>query len=232
MNNIETYKLESAQGYIVFKKDEQYILFDTGNPTTMDKGSSLSTLLGINFDQFETNLGIPVGILMGCNDIAKQKVLIDFAGSTISFGDDLELDGKTIKCLYKSVNVLGMQYNCPFIDAVINERNVMLVFDTGAPISYANKNFLEETGALQIGEKTDFHPNIGTFQLPLYKSTVEIAGEKKDVELGVLPNSMETALSMQYSLLGLDNVVGIIGGIIIHNHKVLLDFAHDQIIIQ
>ena len=226
---METFKLESARGHVVFKKDEEYILVDTGSPSTFHKGTVGITSAVVNFDMLEANVGLPITTIMGCSDLVKQKVLIDMVSGEISFGDDISLDGYVVPCIFKTVNMMGMELSCPFVEVSVNGKNVWMALDTGAPTSYAYRAIIEDS--VQIGEKEDFHFSIGTFNVPLYNLSLEFAGETKEVEFGVLPEALEKTFDLQFTMFGVENVQGVFGGILFHNHKVLLDFANDIIIV-
>lgn len=279
---METFALEPANGYIVFKKDGETVLLDTGAPLTLHKnkvdgngganslvhqmrglldsmgdnplmsglkatianvtdeqltsmltGERMRSLAGsfgldissvtdsvasnssmVDFDALEEHIGQPVTTIMGMAEIKNQKVLIDSVGNTISFGDDLSLEGDTLVCTCKG--------NYLFIKGELNGHEGKFVFDTGAPISYADKEFVQ--GLVPVDEKEDYSPYVGPFNTPVYDMTLQLRNFSCDIEVGVLPKEMQRFVEMNFSVLG-DVPKAIIGGSLIQGRKILIDTA-------
>ena len=214
-DDMETYTLENANGYIVFKKGGETVLVDTGAPATVRKDSMLAPLAG--FDTLEEHSGQPVTTIMGMTDISRQKVLIDSVASTVSFGDDLTLEGEALDCTYNGYL---------FLDAEANGRKGIVVFDTGAPIAYVRSDLVQ--GRQPIGEKADFNPHLGNFTTPIYNTELVLHGTTYAVEAGVVPEEGREMFVANFSMLGV-SPLAIVGGALMAGRRTLIDIAAGKI---
>ena len=108
----------------------------------------------------------------------------------------------------------------PTIEIGLGEVAIRAFLDTGAPISYLNRQYLEWLNP--IDHKEDFYPNFGRFKTPIYELPIDFASKKIDFTFGVLPNRIETAL-----LKG--DTLAIIGNDIFRHFTIFFDYANRKI---
>lgn len=212
---METYTLENANGYIVFKKGGETVLVDTGAPMTVHRHTMLAGL--IDFSALESHTGQPVTTIMGMTDINGQKVLIDSVAGTISFGNDITLEGDSLDCTYNGYI---------FLEAEVNGRKGTIAFDTGAPISYVNSELVQ--GRQPIKYMNDHNPHLGDFTAPIYNSELTLHGTTYKVETGVLPEEGQQLFAANFSLLGV-SPLAVVGKALMDGRKVLIDIAAGKI---
>jgi hypothetical protein len=92
-------------------------------------------------------------------------------------------------------------------------RDVSLIFDTGAKLSYVRRELL--AGMNPYREAEDFYPIYRRFKTPVYRATFELGGESQEADFGVLPTLLEAALFS-------GRADGIIGSELLINRTVVL----------
>ena len=86
----------------------------------------------------------------------------------------------------------------------VNGRQVQVILDTGAPVSYVTPSLTE--GLTPVDRVQDFNPMVpgGIFETPIFEFPASFAGHDFPMRAGHLPKLMGAAIS----LLGVKGVVG------------------------
>ena len=83
-----------------------------------------------------------------------------------------------------------MQYP---IDVFVNNDNPITSWlDTGAKISYINKNYVQQLDPME--NQKDFFPSYGEFEVPIYNIPLIFNGVEIPFKFGVLPDDLEAAM--------------------------------------
>ena len=185
------------------------VLVDTGSPLSFHSGGVIAvddetvtvptTLLVADSGYVTKNVGTKVDGLVGMNILERKGVLIDIPGGRLVIGQPTQ--GMTrVPSRYLRVPLLGVGYMC--VDMDIRGKQVKVIVDTGAPVSYVDPSLTE--GLAEKETVKDFSPEAGEFETPIFEFPAAFAGQAFEMRAGHLPKLMQLEISM----LGIDGVVG------------------------
>ena len=193
---------EKHDNHIIADIAGKKALIDTGSPATIGTesfpfagkmypvhgefgGASLSAISG--------ELGTRIDWLVGADALSGYRITIDWNAQTLSVDDSSEETGGI---------PLTFKMGVPVVSAEINGAPVLMVFDTGAKISYAMSEVTDSVPA--TGTVSDFYPNFGTFETSTRNMRVSIASEAAELTVGQLPDDLGGLLLM----MGVNGIIG------------------------
>lgn len=198
--------------------NEQHLLIDTGSPVSFHTSGAINlcgenipvstSIPGVRPDYLSSNVGTSIDGLVGMDIIHRYTLLIDVPRKHIIINDDAvypnALEPYELGALAGGLIAIKM---------MVNNQQVQMIVDTGAPISYINDSIV--AGMESESEMRDFHPFIGDFHTNTYRCEANLMiGEQPYNQLfGVLPKMLEMALSMI-------QVNGIIGIELFKHHRI------------
>jgi len=185
---------EFKKGHIIISKDGRNFILDTGSPETL-----LTEDVSFSFFKLEKKLNIlPVKRILSEINFLTSLEVAGIIGTDFFTNYDVSID-PTSETLYFSTpeganNLLfnGVKLklkkilNLPLLSININSHNHDAIIDTGAFVSYIDREFVKD---LQPVEKDvlDFTPLMGNFKTDLYEIAVNIANHELKMKFGVLP---------------------------------------------
>ena len=204
-----SYPIQIVKDHIIIG-DQQNLILDTGSPESFHPSGIIkwcgedlpvkTSLTGVRADYLRTHVGANIDGLVGMDIIHRYPMLVDLRCGAVSIGDDAIYD--------RSLEHVELEPHAQGLIAVkmmVNNREVRMILDTGAPISYINNYIVD--GMESEGEINDFHPLIGDFHTLTYRcEVVPMTTEKPYVQMfGVAPSM----LSMMLMLLRVDGIIGV-----------------------
>jgi hypothetical protein len=203
-------------GHVLVDSAGMTVLMDTGSPFSVGAsefpfGGSMvtprSSFGGVTIESLSREVGASIDALVGMDVIADIDLRLDVPNSRIEITrDEMKL----------SNNAPHLRFVCgiPILKAdLAGNRQVSLVFDTGAKLSYLRHDFL--AGAEPYRKGVDFYPGHGRFVTSVYRVTLGLAGAAHEVDFGILPDRLERTL-----LSGLAD--GIVGSELLVGREVVL----------
>jgi hypothetical protein len=166
------YALRQQSGHLLVELPEGIGLVDTGSPVSIGPGGVLrfagqdvalrESLHGMTPASMSQDVGAVFDFLLGMDALRDRDVDFDLRNGSLGVGRDLgEAPGEEIPLKF-----IG---GVPALDVRVAGQDVVAVFDTGAPISYAARRLVEDLQP--VGTAEDFHPFFGQFSTPLYPVT-------------------------------------------------------------
>ncbi len=223
---MKTYEFEYFDGYIIPEIDGSKVLVDTGCPITVSSGSTLPSLGDLWMTPATPEFNpqkmagfspsdIEIEVLLGRNYLGIVPFLVDWDERKISFeaydlpaGDELTFN--TVMAGAK-------------IDAKVNEKEVSLIIDTGAKISFLGAHKFSESPA--IGHVDDYHLSSGNFTAEIIKANFS----SHDVEMDLYAGRLDNSLFEQLRAVSIDGILG--NDIFDHYHKVWYDLPGNRLIL-
>ena len=200
------YDIKLSNGHILIEGGNGRLLVDTGSPLSFHESGRLilggqefsvpTSLMGTDAEYVSNNVHERVSGLVGMDLIGRLGgVRIDVPAGKLAFG--CGTDG-----MMRIPSRVGMGY--VFMDMTVNGRQVRVILDTGAPVSYVSRSLTE--GLTPVGRVKDFNPMVpgDTFETPIFEFPASFAGKDFTMRAGHLPQLMGAAIS----LLGVEGVVG------------------------
>ncbi len=228
---MQKFKLENANGYVVFKANGKNVLVDTGSPITFaaKKGEcveicgekcepSVGVLAGIaqtsgmvpDFSKLTKLMGKEISLLLGNDVLSKYKILIDVPKGEIAFDtEDIAFDGSEIKLEHTNGYIL--------VRMNVNGRKSKVILDTGVLMSYLSNYYLK--GCFVTSTFDDYSPIYGRIHSDVFLVPVIFGGKKFDLDCGKMPES----LLFQASVV---NAGGVIGCRVIRDRRMLVDIGN------
>ena len=207
---MKEYKIELVSGHILIVDDRgSKVLVDTGSPLSFHSDGVVAidgetvkvptTLLVADSDYVTKHVGTKVDGLVGMNILERKRVLIYVPGGRVVVGHPT--DGmRRVPSRCMRIPIVGGGYMC--VDMDLNGKQVEVIVDTGAPVSYVAPSLTEGLAAKET--VTDFNPSVGEFETPIFEFPATFAGQTFEMRAGHLPKVMQ----MEIGLLGIDGVVG------------------------
>jgi len=220
--------------HLFFIVDGDRWLVDTGSPISIGNTGSIviagerlaltSEAFSMNTEDLSRNVGVDIAGLLGMDFLGRLYFRIDPAHGTVGISADgsewnrslahgafhwatggKEIEGNTSRWSAHSVDV-DLTIGIPTFSATVGRETTVLIFDTGAPLSYWQSPrrvlFPEEP------DYDDFHPTLGRFTTTVHRVPVQIGQWEKDIELGRLPEPLGSRIewSGASGILGLDTL--------------------------
>ena len=199
------------------------ILIDTGAPATIHNSDSLrfmgtgytaeTNYLGLTIEKLSELLGKEITTLLGCDLLSKYKILFDYNNKSVIFSDEnIDMEGTEIP--------IALFMGIPVIELIIGDKKLKFYLDSGAKLSYLNKEFTENLES--AGIKEDFHPGAGKFKTFTYDIFTGLGDFKFKVKYGNLPDILQLTFLIS-------EIDGIIGQDFFNNFKILLDIGSKKL---
>lgn len=231
---MQKFKLENANGYVVFKVNGKNVLVDTGSPITfaVKKGEnveicgekcepSVGVMAAIaqtsgkvpDFSKLTEHMGKELSLLLGNDVLSKYKILIDVPKGEIAFDtDDIAFDGSEIKLEHTNGYFL--------VRVNVNGIKNKAILDTGVLMSYLSDRCLN--GCFVTRTFDDYSPIYGNIHSDVFQVPVTFGGKKFDLDCGKMPD----LLLFQASVV---NAGGVIGSRVIRDLRMLVDIENGVI---
>ena len=228
------YPIDIFDNHVIIVNEEKRLLIDTGSPISISNGNEINIFQttykasdkyhGATIDEISGYVGCPLDALIGNNILQEHIFQIDFQNLLFSSWEKVPTEGistdefidvdfngiPTIKIIVNPVNVLA------------NQNPIESWLDTGAKISYLNKQYVQGLDSVCI--KEDFFPGLGKFEVPIYDLPISFNGKEIPFQFGILPQSLELA-----NLSG--TTQAIIGADIFSYFSLTFDYADKKIYI-
>lgn len=220
------YPYDLVTGHIILKDGNAHYLIDTGASQSFGSRQPIvlagktydmqQSFMGAALEPISTFVGITIDCLIGTDILNQYDILIDPKNSRITLSDeDLPLPENTIP--------LSSLMGVPILEANISGKNVELIFDTGAKLSYLAPELNEPFPP--AGEERDFHPSAGDFISQTYTVSMLLGDQEITLRTGILPDEFQAALMMV-------NAKGVLGSAILDTHAVLYAPRQGAMVIQ
>jgi len=216
------YPYTLKDGHIIFDVNGKTTLLDTGAPASVGQGpfefngstfDLQDNYLGLTTASLSELAGIQIDILLGADIISNFDLYINSSNSTVEFGDNIQKKGEILP-----IEVFS---GVPILEVEVNGEKITAFFDTGAKLSYVNKNITSDLAA--VDQQEDFYPGIGSFITDIYNlNTVLGENISLDLEYGILPSLLEMTLMVA-------GVSGIIGTEILASASCLLSLKRKEL---
>lgn len=200
---LRTEPMPIIHDHMLVERDGRLAILDTGIPDSMACPEVVSEVLGV-----------PVDRLIGCAELARSPLTIDWPGRLIVHGA-VPAPGATLVTLSRAA------FGIPLIPVHTPLGRVDAALDTGAALSYAPPEAVR--GLAPVREAEDFLPGLGNFTVDVYKLDIRVGGIPLEVEFGVMPPLLRMALSM------LCPGGWILGSALFRDRVVTLDLARSEI---
>ncbi|MCC7324456.1 MAG: VWA domain-containing protein [Gemmatimonadaceae bacterium] len=172
-----TEPLHLIRDHLLVRRGEAFDLLDTGVPITMRAPSIVSDELGVRVER-----------LIGCAELARTPVTVDWPARTITWGATRR-DRHGVKVPLR-MSPLGV----PLIPLDTETGCAEAVLDTGAALSYCPPEYVY--GLRPVRHDEDFLPGFGRFAVEVHKVEIEVMGVSLTLEVAVLPPLLRAALAM------------------------------------
>lgn len=206
-----TYKILEANGYIVIDTGTHIAMLDTGCPCTIHDPRKIGA-------GTVRHVGQPVNEILGNDQLRGHYVLVDFRNREVSVSETpIQLEG--VKIPFKPRGEGHW-----VLPAKVNGADKTVVFDTGAPISYVDTDWVR--GQEPFATESDYSPDpaVGDFESKAYRVPMEFAGETFEAKLNV---PSDVRVLDHYRRVG---ALGVIGGEIFTRFKILINFEKQEMV--
>jgi hypothetical protein len=190
---------------------ELRVLFNTGSAESMGSVGEVQideaiysvkeSTLRMTPAVLETQLNTKVDIMLGADILTQfdfkllpeRKQIVFTSGEFHPYGYCSHFE------LYNGV---------PITPVSVFNRDMRFFFVTGSRRTYLNPSILQRQKP--VGTAKDYYPGLGTFETPLYKVTVWVAGYDVELEVGATPAPLISMLNQTNSqgILGVDVLQG------------------------
>lgn len=204
-NIVGIYTLKQRNKHLFLEYDGESYMVDTGSPFSSTSVMNFLSIDDYLKDQIDPRARMAIDRvlekvplrcdgLVGMDVFLNRNVLIDLPNERIVISyDRLTRDSVVIP--------VEMRIWRPLISTRVDEREIKMVVDTGAFITYLPDGFFE--GEQSIGEKMDFYPYYGDFNVELYRKTIRIGDISISVDAGTLPQKLARRLSLEMGDVGI-----------------------------
>jgi len=205
MMGAQSYRLmENVAGHLVFEKDGQNVLLDTGSHITFGRNENFEfmgryrqiqpSFLEFSPDYLTKMIGVRIDTLLGMDVLKDLFFRINLHDRLIHFSE-MPLPTSGVRVPLETV--MGV----PFVRIMMNSSPQKVFVDSGAKIHFVRKHVVE--GLEAIDTEMDWYPYIGEFETEVFEIPIELAGETHSMRCGVLPPLLDTALATTGGIEGL-----------------------------
>ena len=209
------YSYNLVDGHIIVDVDMNYLLIDTGAPSSVGNTSPLNfagkshkvseSYMGVTLESLSSNVGSTINGLVGADILNQYDILIEPVTCRIVLSkEELPAEGVPL--------TLNTFMGIPIVDAVISDKTVRMFFDTGAKLSYLSPELSVQFP--DAGEESDFYPGVGEFTTQTYSVPIGLANKEITLRMGTLPKLLQATLMMA-------NTDGILGTAILDTYTIL-----------
>ena len=222
------YPIDLFDNHVIVVDNNKKFLIDTGSPISISNENEIEIFgmtygsteryLGANIDEISNLVGCHLDALIGNNVLKNFIFQIDFKNQLFFVWDSLPRETINID-EYIDAEFTGM----PTIQILINQKPIRSFIDTGAKISYLNKQYVQRFDPLD--KKEDFLPGFGKFETPIYNIPMTFYGKEIPFKFGILPHRLEEGM-----LAG--SVQAILGADIFSHFTLIFHHANNKIYIK
>ena len=217
------HRLTIARNHLLAELTNGFALIDTGSPVSYGGGRRLE--IGDSpseppvgpvalLHEISREVGVEVEWLIGNDILGTWVVMLDWPGREIHFQRAAnEAVGTTIR--------VDLRLGIPQLDISVEGRTVRAVLDSGAQLSYADREVA--TRHSPVGVVEDFYPVLGRFETRVYRFAVTVQGREIDAQWGILPDRLR-------HLLPLAGARWILGVDFFKDRRIVLDFARGRVV--
>tara|TARA_B100000945_G_C20402825_1_gene608307 strand:- start:997 stop:1674 length:678 start_codon:yes stop_codon:yes gene_type:complete len=222
------YNIELIDNHIVIVEDGLRFLIDTGSPVTISNHATIS-LFGVRVNAQQNIIGhtsiddinrsIPkanLDALIGVDILNKISFSISLSNKLLKLNPVINHNEYNEFSLSNFMEI-------PIVVLMICGKEVNFFLDTGAKISYLNSNFVKDQQPIRVEQ--DFYPGFGDFETSIFQIQAELFYQLKKHDFGVLPESLESSLSV-------GGTNGIIGNNILLNFDMVIDNIQNKIFVK
>ena len=222
------YNIELIDNHIVIVEDGLRFLIDTGSPVTISNHVTIS-LFGVRVNTQKNIMGhtsiddinrsIPkanLDALIGGDILNKISFSISLSNKLLKLNPVINHNEYNE---FSLSNFMGI----PIVVLMICGKEINFFLDTGAKISYLNSNFVKDQQPIRVEQ--DFYPGFGDFETSIFQIQAELFYQLKKYDFGVLPESLESSLSI-------GGTSGIIGNNILLNFDMVIDNIKNKIFVK
>ena len=192
------YPIDIFDNHVILIDKDKRLLIDTGAPISISDGSSIDvfnnvystekTYHGANINEIGNYVGCSLNALIGNNILTNYVFQIDFNNKLFSIWNSLPEETINTEDFIEA-DFQGI----PTIDVLVNNDNPITSWlDTGAKISYINKNYVQHLDCME--NQKDFFPSYGEFEVPIYSITLIFNGVEIPFKFGILPDDLEASM--------------------------------------
>jgi hypothetical protein len=163
--------------------------------------------MGLSPEKLSELLGMEVTTLLGADVLAKYRVLFDYRNRRVQFSQSPIPFGGERMAITKFMGI-------PILELEVDGRQVKYFLDTGAKLSYLNREIT--LNHARAGTEEDFYPGVGRFSTDVFSIPTRLNGDSFTVKYGNLPPILQSSLMMA-------GTQGIIGYDFFNAFKVMLD---------
>lgn len=207
---METFRILENADVVIIDISGSAVILDTGSPISFGRGTvsllgrnfTLSpATIGVDIDQIQGLLGFPVKALLGNDVLGHFDICVRWKDREVDITDQRLSCGSI-------VSSLRSPFKLPLLDFELADRLVLGYLDTGASFHYADPELVR--GRTAIGQKSDFHPNVGAFETPLYRLPMSVQGQRWEDDFGILPPTLQAQMQVVSLLFGSAwNILGV-----------------------
>ena len=219
----ERYSMNDCEGHIVIRSNGQNLLLDTGSPITFSQEKFVKLgerravkyreFQGVDCDTISGFIGCPIDAVVGMDVLTGLNLSIDAGRREVTIGGRRPLGSDFSGDLEYLMGV-------PIVKLKVGGRNVRMIVDTAAKLSYLDSGILEHH--LHVGVETDFYPGIGEFTSETYHVPIELGNHDQIMTFGKLPGLLSI-------LLDSFNADGILGFELYKKGEVYLSFKENRL---
>jgi len=202
---LQRLSLDFVSGHLFVTIEGERWLVDTGSPNSFGRETTLGlddqsfrvagSDFGLDSAALSSLVGEPLAGLIGGDILGKLDIELDVSGGNLTASlHPLALVGTQIAL----EDFMGV----PLLHAESEEGAHLMLFDTGAPISYFQHDSLERYEA--AGELRDFFPGVGEFTTSTHKVPFTVGQLPFKFRCGRLPELLGLTLAMA----GAEGIVG------------------------
>ena len=218
---IKIFDADLIKNHFIINDGGKRVLVDTGCPFIINDANKYSVPDGELFlDDARRNVDPTISEFRGLKYFAQHKVLFDYKKAAIIVADQ----GDDVAPVHPVAEfpISGLPFRILFNMTIGgNARN--MIFDTGASIA----NYLTESivdTEKYVGTVTDFHPQLGHYDVKLYEHFVEIGGETVGIPFGAQPEEIDENVRAS-------GAVGVVGIGLYEKYQVLMDFPNRRLVL-
>jgi hypothetical protein len=215
--------MAACEGHVVIQSDGQNLLLDTGSPITFSQARFVQLIdrhpikyrefQGVDCDTISRFIGIPIDIVVGMDLMAGLNISIDAGRQEVTIGGQRPLE-------FDFSGDFEYLMGVPIVKLKVDGREIRMIVDTGAKLSYLNNSILERYP--QVGTESDFYPGIGEFKSETYHVPIALGNPDQTMTFGKLPGLLSI-------LLDSFNADGILGFELYEKGEAFLSFKENRL---
>jgi hypothetical protein len=208
---MQAYSYQLINGYPILDVEGMKVFLNTGSAESMGAPCEL-TIAGNISSLKKTTLRLTPGILEKQIGTSVDVML----GADVLTQFDFKLLPEKMQVVFTSgefhpygyCNYFELFNGVPITPVSVFNQDIRLFFVTGSRRTYLKQSLLKNTNP--TGTATDYYPGLGSFETPIFKVTIWVAGFDVELEVGIPPKPLLSMLDQTHSqgVLGVDVLQG------------------------